>query len=268
MATKQQDCCRTFAESYVLSALPAMRRIEQSVLGCDYGGTSWTTDTQALQMIDALALDPGTRLLDIGSGSGWPALYVAARSGCTATLVDMPLNALQQALARATIDALGERIDAVAASGASLPFRDATFDAVTHSDVLCCLPEKPEMFAECRRVIRDGGRSAYSVISIADGLAGDEHLRAVDAGPPFVEAPRGYVDLAESSGWYIVEHADVTNVYRESLQTLVAAFESDPELRAALGPEQINESRQRRLDQIRAIDDGLLLREIFVAVAA
>lgn len=29
--------------AYELSRLPAMRRVEESVLGCDYGGTSWTT---------------------------------------------------------------------------------------------------------------------------------------------------------------------------------------------------------------------------------
>ena len=101
-----------------------MRRVEESVLGCDYGVTSWTTRQQAIQMIELLDIGQHRHLLDIGSGSGWPALFVADQSGCDVTLVDIPLNALDQAQSRAEIDDMADRVNAVAASGAALPFDD------------------------------------------------------------------------------------------------------------------------------------------------
>lgn len=267
MTAHDNDCCQTFADSYDLSCLPAMRRVEEAVLGCDYGGTSWTTREQAIQMIESLGVWPNQHLLDIGSGSGWPALFVADQSGCDVTLVDIPLNALGQARARADKDSIADRVNAIAASGAALPFGDATFDVVSHSDVLCCLPEKLEMLRECRRVIRDGSISLFSVISIPPDLSDTDHERAIEAGPPFIDAPGDYGELLETTGWRVTERTDVTPEYRQSLAALVEALQNDAALREALGDDKISESRERRQAQVDSIDAGLLKREIFLAVA-
>ena len=127
-----EDCCQAFADSYDRSSLPAMRKVEESVLGCDYGGTSWTTRQQANQMIELLGLEQEQRLLDIGAGSGWPALYLAEQSGCAATLVDIPMNALEHARARVRRDGMRDRVWTVSGDGTALPFDDATFDVVSH----------------------------------------------------------------------------------------------------------------------------------------
>ena len=244
-----------------------MRRVEQTVLGCDYGGTSWTTSRQAHEMIGLTGVRAGQSLLDIGAGSGWPALYVARETGCHATLVDIPMNALQQAMERSVDDQTSARVEAVAASGAALPFDDSSFDAVTHSDVLCCLPEKFGMLRECRRVIRNGSTSLFSVIYIPAGLSEPDYARAVEAGPPFIDAPGDYADLLDQTGWCLQARNDVTAEYRQSLVALVYAFDTDAELKDALGEETARDSRQRRQEQVDSIDAGLLVREIFIAVA-
>jgi ubiquinone/menaquinone biosynthesis C-methylase UbiE len=154
--TSPDDCCRSFAESYDVSALAAMRRIERTVLGCDYGGTSWTTSRQAEEIVERLELRPGIQLLDVGAGAGWPGLFVADSGGCEVVLVDLPLNALEQAQKRARRDGLEGRVRPIAASGFALPFREASFEAISHSDVLCCLLEKQEVLHECRRLAREG----------------------------------------------------------------------------------------------------------------
>lgn len=268
LAAYDNDCCQTFADSYDLSLLPAMRKVEEAVLGCDYGGTSWTTRQQAIQMIESLDVGREQHLLDIGSGSGWPALFVADQSGCGVTLVDIPLNALGQARNRAEQDGLANRVSTIAASGAALPFGDATFDVITHSDVLCCLPEKIEMLRECRRVIKDDAISLFSVIWIPAELSPGDHDRAIEAGPPFIDAPGDYGDLLEQTGWRVTARTDVTPEYRQSLTTLVEAFRNDADLRDALGDDKIAESLARRQEQVDSIDAGLLRREIFLAVAS
>ena len=262
-----QDCCQVFAESYETSALPAMRELERSVLGCDYGGTSWTTSKQAEQIVDLLELQPGIRLLDIGAGSGWPGLFLAHTGGCDATLVDLPLNALKKAQERAHSDGIDDRISIVAASGAMMPFGEGVFDAISHSDVLCCLPEKIEMLRECRRVASGGASMLFSVIAITKDLAQAEYESSVDAGPPFVEAPGDYAELLSQSGWHLSKRMDVTAGHRKSLCTLVTGFERSVELSDALGSDVVSEARQRRKEQIAAIDAGLLVREIFFVAA-
>jgi len=263
-----EDCCQAFADSYDRSSLPAMRKVEESVLGCDYGGTSWTTRQQANQMIELLGLEQEQRLLDIGAGSGWPALYLAEQSGCAATLVDIPMNALVHARARARQDGMRDRVWTVSGDGTALPFDDATFDVVSHSDVLCCLPEKLEMLKECRRVIKDGARSLFSVIALANDVPAVDHARAIEAGPPFIDAPGDYGELLAATGWRIETRLDVTQDHRQSLLALVDAFENDADLLDAFGADVAQESGQRRQFQIDAIDDGLLIREFFLVIAS
>ena len=272
MVTKNQvsfeDCCQVFAESYETSSLPAMRELERTVLGCDYGGTSWTTSKQAKQIVDLLQLRPGIHLLDIGAGSGWPGLFLADRGGCHVTLVDLPLNALQKAKERARSDGIDDRISVVAASGTMMPFGNRTFDAISHSDVLCCLPEKLGVLQECRRVASDGASMLFSVIAIPQNLTEAEHSRAVDAGPPFVDAPEDYAELLSQTGWQLTKRMDVTAEHRISLCALVAGFDQSVELSDALGSDAVSEARERRKEQIAAIDAGLLVREIFFVAAS
>jgi hypothetical protein len=84
-----------FDELYVRAQSPVILSIERSVCGCDYGGTSWTTRDEAERLGALLGLRPGLRLLDLGAGSGWPALYLARMSGCDIALVDLPLSGLR-----------------------------------------------------------------------------------------------------------------------------------------------------------------------------
>ena len=258
-----EDCCKAFADSYEVSTLPAMLEIEQSVLGCNYGGTSWTTAAQADLMADELSLGPGDRLLDIGSGTGWPALYLANGRGSAVTLLDLPQNALAKALSRATNDGTASRVSAVAASGAALPFADRSFSAISHSDVLCCLPDKVAMLDECRRVSSPGARMVFGVIFITPGLAEADYRRALDAGPPFIESSASYEDMLGRSGWEIVDCTNVNDAYRNSVAALVTGLEASEDLRQYLGDEALEQAVARRNAQIDVIDLGLMQRLIY-----
>ena len=84
-----------------------------------------------------LDLAPGVRTLEIGAGSGWPGLFLARRTGCAVTLADLPREGLRVARRRSRRDRLMRRCPATVADAATLPFADASFDAVYHCDVLC-----------------------------------------------------------------------------------------------------------------------------------
>jgi SAM-dependent methyltransferase len=248
------DCCRAFADSYEISSLPAMQAIERTVLGCDYGGTSWTTAEQVQLTVRKLRLGKGDHVLDIGAGSGWPGLFLATQSGCGVTLLDIPQNALRKALARANCDHIGDRVVAVAASGDALPFAETSFDAISHSDVLCCLPEKIQMLNECR----------LTVIRIADGLRKADYERVVELGPPFVEAPASYAEMLETTGWQCNECIDVTPAHRHSLTLLVDGLRNSHELADAIGVDAVHEEANKRQRQIGLIDEGLMIRESYL----
>ena len=124
-----------FNERYRLVAEPAMRRAEIRVIGSDYGATSYTTRAQADRLAGLLELGRRKLLLDVGSGTGWPGIYVARSTGCRVVLTDFPLEGLRIAARRMQDE--GVEGGVVAAFGDSLPLRDHAFDAATSSDVLC-----------------------------------------------------------------------------------------------------------------------------------
>lgn len=104
------------------------------ILRDEYGFDTIATRQACLELTGALA---GSRVLDVGTGSGWMAL-VAAQKGNTVWSLDLNLEALKRAKDRvANLPlSLQERIRFLVANGANLPFRDRMFDSVISFDVL------------------------------------------------------------------------------------------------------------------------------------
>lgn len=243
-----------------------MLEIERAVCGCDYGGTSWTTRQEAERIAHLLALRPGMQFLDIGAGSGWPGLYLARISGCDVALADVPLEGLAIATRRALAEKLAGACWVIAADGAALPLKSAAFDAIGHSDVLCCLLAKATVLRECRRVIRPGGRMVFTVISIAPNLSAADYKRAQEAGPPFKEADPGYLALLQQTGWRITQVDDLTTEYAHAVRHMLCEEEARADaLAELLGEGEFLELLARRRRTARAAEAGLLRRELIAA---
>lgn len=255
-----------FTEKQRRSQTQPVLAVERSVCGCDYGATSWATRDEVDSLIAKLALRPGVRLLDVGAGTGWPAIYLARESGCDVTLTDVPFGGLRVAAERAAAENLAGDCRVAAADGASLPFADASFDAISHSDVLCCLPDKRGVLKACRRVVAPGGRMVFSVIYITPGLSVAAYERAVEAGPPFVEMESDYRSLLGRTGWEILETVDMTRQFTASINDTINAMEAERDsLEAAHGKAEFADRRARLRMKQAAMANDLLRREIFVA---
>lgn len=137
MAPSERELTDDYERHYRLGTADVRRRVERTVLGSDYGASSYTTLAQSGEIAGLLSLGPGVALLDIGTGSGWPGLHLATTTGCRVVAIDQPFEGLRVARQRADEDGLAGTASIVAASGGLLPFRDTSFDAITHADVLC-----------------------------------------------------------------------------------------------------------------------------------
>lgn len=258
-----------FDEVYRQGALPAMRAIESKVCGCDYGATSWATRDEADLIAGMLGLHAGVRMLEIGAGSGWPALYLAARTGCCLVMTDLPLDGLCIATRRAFDDGISGNCAAAVADATRLPFGRCAFDAINHSDVLCCLLQKRAMLVECRRIIRPGGLMAFSVIFVPPGLTAEDHSLAVKAAPEFVETETDYPTLLEATGWAILDHRDLTAVFAQSCAAkLRLETEEHGALVRLIGAAEFDRRGEMITRRVAALERGILRRELFLARAA
>jgi ubiquinone/menaquinone biosynthesis C-methylase UbiE len=265
LSTRELARRADFDLQYVQGQEPAMQAVERAVCGCAYGSTAWTTREEADRIADALRLGPGSGLLEIGAGSGWPALYLAAKSGCDVMLTDLPHDGLCIAEERAAREGLSGACRSVVADAARLPHRDACFDAVNHSDVLCCLIRKREVLAECLRVLRPGGRMAFSVLSIPPGLSPRDHRRAMETAPEFVESEAGYPTLLAETGWTILEHHDLSDDFERNCHSrLRLQAERRGELIPLIGAAEFAARQARLQDRLNVLAQGHLRRDLFL----
>lgn len=120
--------------------------------------TRGTTDA----LLAEADLQAGMRVLDLASGVGDPALRAAAAVGPTGRVVatDVGMGMMSLAAELAAQQNL-RNIEFKEASAESLPFPDASFDAVTCRFGAMFFPDLQKALRECQRVLKPGGKITF-----------------------------------------------------------------------------------------------------------
>lgn len=257
----EQEFIEYFDRRYEIALDPLMLDIEEEVQGSRAGTASWTTRDQLQRMTRELGLSRGSLLLDVGCGTGWAGVEVARATGARVVLTDLPYGAVR--LARDAAEALSGL--ASAADVTQLPFRDDTFDAIVHSDVLCCLFGKQDAITEMHRVLKPTGTMVFTVILIDEPISFDEALERLEDLYQFVASERSYAQMLTGSGF---THAaeDWTTEFRDMADRLAVARDRRlDELVALLGEDEAVSQASRARWNVGAVDEGLLKRRLYVA---
>lgn len=128
--------------------------------------------------IEPLGLKPESCVLEIGSGIGGPARYLAHTVGCHVTALELQsdLNAIAADLTERT--GLADRVTHICADALTYPFPDAAFDAVVSWLAILHIPDRPRLCARLARALRGGGGCYIEDLCIRAPFAPDD-LRQV-----------------------------------------------------------------------------------------
>lgn len=121
-------------------------------------------------LLDAIGLEPGMRLLDIGAGSGGSIAIPAAKRGASVVASDL-VPAHFEAGRRRAADA-GVEIEWVEADALDLPFEDASFDRVTSTFGHMFAPDHALAASEMARVCKPGGVIGFACWT-PEGMIGE-----------------------------------------------------------------------------------------------
>ena len=112
-------------------------------------------------------------VLDVGSGVGGPARFLAAACGCRVTGVDLSAPFVDAARYLTERTGQGALVSFQTGSALELPFDAGRFDAVLLQHVAMNIADRPRLYREIRRVLKPGGRFATYDVVLGDGKAQD-----------------------------------------------------------------------------------------------
>ena len=110
-------------------------------------------------LVRAVDPQPGTRVLDVATGTGMVATALARRSNCAVVALDQSEAMLGAARARLRRNPeLAARISLLRGEAEHLPFGDAELDGLTFTYLLRYVDDRRATMRELARVVKPGGR--------------------------------------------------------------------------------------------------------------
>lgn len=166
---------------------------------------------------------PGMHLLDVGSGLGGPARFLAGTFGSRVTGVDLTPDYCYVAEMLTRRMGLEDLVTFHCGDACDMPFGDETFDAALSQNAIMNIADKDRLFAEVRRVLKPGAR--FAVSCVVTGPGGPLRLPvewAADASMDFTVGAEELQGALEGAGFRVVEWTDETEISLESMRRMAA----------------------------------------------
>jgi sarcosine/dimethylglycine N-methyltransferase len=150
-------------------------------------------------------------VLDVGSGLGGPARYLAHRFGCRVTGLDITESRCRGAEKLTQLVILQHLVDFRVGDAYHMPFGDAVFSAVIGQEAWSHIDDKERLISECARVLRPNGTLAFTDIIEIDTLSETEReFLRTQAHMPSFGTLEGYTKTIERNCLSIIEREELS----------------------------------------------------------
>jgi avermectin B 5-O-methyltransferase len=152
---------------------------------------------------------PVRRVLDVGCGSGRPALRLAHSEPVDIVGITISPRQVELATALAEQSGLADRVRFECADAMDLPFPDASFDAVWALECLLHMPDPARVFQEMARVLRPGGRLAAMDVTLRAPQSTGTDWSSSELAVPSLIPITAYAGMISDAGLRLTELTDI-----------------------------------------------------------
>jgi ubiquinone/menaquinone biosynthesis C-methylase UbiE len=175
-----------------------------------HSGGPTATDNLA----NKLGLKKGMIVCDICSALGAPARHIASKYGVMVKGVDATKTMINKSIERTKAAKLEHFIEYYEGNAMDLPFKKDTFDIVWGQEAWCYVTDKNRLIAEAHRVLKPGGKIAFTDWIITGEITPQELDPLYDSMAfPYMETFEGYRELLKKNGFKLIEALDQTDEF-------------------------------------------------------
>ena len=157
------------------------------------------------ELADPLEVEAAHHLLDVGSGIGGPARYIARRFGCRVSGIDLTSEFCEVARHLTALLGLAGQVRFEQGDALAMPFADASFEGAYSMNVSMNIADKGALYREVRRVLKPGGWLMLSEIARGPGPEPDYPMPwAASAAASFLATPEQTRRGLEAAGFEIL----------------------------------------------------------------
>jgi sarcosine/dimethylglycine N-methyltransferase len=180
----------------------------------------------------------GMLVLDVGSGVGGPARFLAANYGCRVTGVDLSEPFVDAARYLTERTGQSGRVSFEIANALELPFDGGRFDVALLQHVAMNIDDRARLYREIRRVLKLGGRFATFDVVLNSGKPHYPLPWARTPATSFLLTAAATREVIEPAGFRTLAWRDDT----EAAKTWIAALRASgpppsPNLGVVMGPD-------------------------------
>ncbi|MFN8110314.1 MAG: class I SAM-dependent methyltransferase [Thermoleophilia bacterium] len=251
---------------------PVNRLIRESIWDRDQdiGQQSFTTLPYMDEVIRRMRITADTRLLDVGSGTGGPAVYIAQATGCSIHGIEVNEVGVQVAESLARNAGLGDRVTFTLGDAQDLsPFADGSFDAAISLNVMNVFPDKVRVFREVLRTLTPGGLWGFLSGTFQLGPGDEDVRRRLSRGyliPQFYDSLDQYKAKLIEAGFELVEVLEYIADFRVQVGRWGNAYRTHE---AAIATEQGAENTRYHIEYFETyldlIDQGRAANHLVVS---
>jgi len=214
----------------ILQALEAKGIKLDKIKPCDllphdqdhYGGVAAVD-----RIIAHAALSSDDHVLDVCSGLGGPARYIATQRGCRVTGLDLTASRVEGARKLSELTGLDHLVDFVHGNALAMPFAAGRFSALVSQEAFAHIPNKAKLVQSCAQQLRPGGRMVFTDILWRQKPTPEDEA-ALFQGMRFSEVASvdGYQRLFAAEGLRCIDVLDLSDAWTQILIERHAMYRS------------------------------------------